>query len=314
MKKAKYDDVVVGGPFGTYYTGNGVAVQVRGKSFTNLRGDGGVVNYQVTAQSRVDSAEVMYNVSHLYVKEDGVVPMSASVGSSAAKAIAAIAKSICKPYKNNSNRSKSMKLVPVAYEDVDVEAEFGRYYAANGVSVRVTSKYKPQGGSPVYTVIEGDGGCEKRAALLYTMSTLTPPAWRSPVDVSSDAEARGSDYRVAPQPPPLTAGDQSLPVWPHLMGQVLERHDGQSSLYDDMRARHKEGMRKYGVALAPGNGRDASIDLYQELLDALAYNEVLYLESDSRTDQRKLAERREILLDLAEEVLNDITDAEEADE
>lgn len=40
---------------------------------------------------------------------------------------------------------------------------------------------------------------------------------------------------------------------------------------EDMRQRDNEGRRKYGVPLQASNGRDALVDLYQELLDACAY-------------------------------------------
>jgi hypothetical protein len=39
----------------------------------------------------------------------------------------------------------------------------------------------------------------------------------------------------------------------------------------DMEARRLEGIRRYGTPLQPHNGRDALVDLYQELLDATAY-------------------------------------------
>lgn len=40
---------------------------------------------------------------------------------------------------------------------------------------------------------------------------------------------------------------------------------------DDMRQRDNEGRKKYGTPLQASNGRDALIDLYQELLDACVY-------------------------------------------
>lgn len=40
---------------------------------------------------------------------------------------------------------------------------------------------------------------------------------------------------------------------------------------DDMRQRDNEGRAKYGTPLQCSNGRDALIDLYQELLDACVY-------------------------------------------
>ena len=39
----------------------------------------------------------------------------------------------------------------------------------------------------------------------------------------------------------------------------------------DLDERRAHGIRKYGVALQAGNGRDALLDLYQELLDATLY-------------------------------------------
>ena len=40
---------------------------------------------------------------------------------------------------------------------------------------------------------------------------------------------------------------------------------------EDMRHRDNEGRRKYGTPLQASNGRDALVDLYQELLDAAVY-------------------------------------------
>jgi hypothetical protein len=39
----------------------------------------------------------------------------------------------------------------------------------------------------------------------------------------------------------------------------------------DMEQRRMDGIAKYGVPVRPENGRDALIDLYQELLDAVVY-------------------------------------------
>ena len=39
----------------------------------------------------------------------------------------------------------------------------------------------------------------------------------------------------------------------------------------DMTARDLTGRMRYGVPLQPFNGRDALVDLYQELLDAVVY-------------------------------------------
>lgn len=50
----------------------------------------------------------------------------------------------------------------------------------------------------------------------------------------------------------------------------------------DMQARDAEGRRKYGVPLQPHNGRDALVDLYQELLDACVYARQAIYERDGK--------------------------------
>ena len=40
---------------------------------------------------------------------------------------------------------------------------------------------------------------------------------------------------------------------------------------EDILARKNEGIKRYGVALQAGNGRDALVDLYHELIDACKY-------------------------------------------
>jgi hypothetical protein len=44
---------------------------------------------------------------------------------------------------------------------------------------------------------------------------------------------------------------------------------------DDMAARREVGIERYGTPLQPHNGRDALRDLYEELLDAVAYTRQL---------------------------------------
>ena len=40
---------------------------------------------------------------------------------------------------------------------------------------------------------------------------------------------------------------------------------------DDLSARYRSGIEKYGVPLRPHNGRDALVDAYQEALDLSLY-------------------------------------------
>jgi hypothetical protein len=53
-----------------------------------------------------------------------------------------------------------------------------------------------------------------------------------------------------------------------------KRNNGQSIwrlVIRDMCEREKLGIQRYGTPLQAHNGRDALVDLYQELLDACAY-------------------------------------------
>lgn len=74
-----------------------------------------------------------------------------------------------------------------------------------------------------------------------------------------------TDRLVTEQPPPQA--NEKPAVWNLVLA--------------DMRARDAEGRRKYGVPLQPHNGRDAMIDLYQELLDAVVYARQAIYERDS---------------------------------
>lgn len=70
-----------------------------------------------------------------------------------------------------------------------------------------------------------------------------------------------------PQPAPERNLDQ-----PAVTDLVLE----------DFCARDAFGTKKYGTRLQPHNGRDALMDLYQELLDAVCYTRQLIFERDGK--------------------------------
>lgn len=55
----------------------------------------------------------------------------------------------------------------------------------------------------------------------------------------------------------------------------------------DLEARSEAGKIKYGTALYTENGRDALVDLYQELLDAVCYLKQRLLEDKNQTDLRE---------------------------
>lgn len=52
----------------------------------------------------------------------------------------------------------------------------------------------------------------------------------------------------------------------------------------DLRERAEFGKEKYGVYLHTWNGRDAMMDAYQEVLDAIMYTRQAQLEKDSDID------------------------------
>jgi hypothetical protein len=71
--------------------------------------------------------------------------------------------------------------------------------------------------------------------------------------------------RVVDQPPPVP--NAGRPVW--------------DLVIDDMRERDAIGRARYGTPLQSHNGRDALMDLYQELLDAVVYIRQVIEERDA---------------------------------
>ena len=87
-------------------------------------------------------------------------------------------------------------------------------------------------------------------------------------------------HRTAHKPPvrewdEMFSGEQELP---RLNGKPSIR----SLVEADLKAREAKGVRKYGVPLQAGNGRDALRDLYEELLDAAMYCRQAIAERDER--------------------------------
>ena len=54
---------------------------------------------------------------------------------------------------------------------------------------------------------------------------------------------------------------------------------GLENIAEDTEARIRLGEKKYGTRLKAHNGRDAMLDLYQEVLDGLNYSEQLVVEN-----------------------------------
>jgi hypothetical protein len=92
------------------------------------------------------------------------------------------------------------------------------------------------------------------------------------------------------QPPPVGNDNKSI----HLLVAKDLRTAELSGLADDMIERGEYGYRKYGTRLQAGNGRNPTADLYEELLDALAYG---YQEMEELVDQPQT--RQELVIDYA---------------
>ena len=56
------------------------------------------------------------------------------------------------------------------------------------------------------------------------------------------------------------------------------RDQGLDHIAEDVEARIRLGERKYGTRLKANNGRDAMLDLYQEVLDGVNYSKQLVIE------------------------------------
>lgn len=101
-----------------------------------------------------------------------------------------------------------------------------------------------------------------------------------------EKKARESGKLNDPEPDPVN--NDHPPVWPWVIEQFKGLHGGtpeeaeikaqlgvddKVAMYvvNDMAERHMTGVKKYGVALQPSNGRNALVDAYQEALDLCAY-------------------------------------------
>lgn len=77
--------------------------------------------------------------------------------------------------------------------------------------------------------------------------------------------------------PPLKEreGDQPLPI-------VNESPSIQSMVVADIQEREKVGIKRYGTALQPFNGRDALRDAYEEAVDLAMYLKQIVVERDAQ--------------------------------
>ena len=61
---------------------------------------------------------------------------------------------------------------------------------------------------------------------------------------------------------------------------VPGRRDVGPEVLKDIEARIELGKERYGTLLQTHNGRDALVDLYEELMDALMYTKQLMMENE----------------------------------
>lgn len=82
---------------------------------------------------------------------------------------------------------------------------------------------------------------------------------------SDSAGCRRRAYRLFVKPPlKLRDGDQPLPI-------VNDSPSVQSMVIADIQEREKVGIKRYGTALQPFNGRSALRDAYEESIDLSLY-------------------------------------------
>jgi hypothetical protein len=76
---------------------------------------------------------------------------------------------------------------------------------------------------------------------------------------------------------PTPKATDRAPIWPMVIEYVKKNYadaDGKTpviNLVNDMAERHEIGIKRYGVSLTSGNGRNSMVDAYQELLDFVVY-------------------------------------------
>lgn len=85
------------------------------------------------------------------------------------------------------------------------------------------------------------------------------------IETSEGVTVNGSPGSIKQQPPIPSDGPA---IW-----ELVRK---------DMESRDQTGRAKYGQPLQPHNGRDGLVDLYQELLDAVAYTRQLIYERDGK--------------------------------
>lgn len=112
-------------------------------------------------------------------------------------------------------------------------------------------------------------------------------------------ETKANPISTKANPAPTEYGPYKPQAWPSVI-RIVE-HSGNpawKTMLDDMQARHELGINRYGVPLQPHNGRNTKLDMYEELLDACAYQELDLLETAPPNGRHRLT----TLLDMASQL------------
>jgi len=78
---------------------------------------------------------------------------------------------------------------------------------------------------------------------------------------------------------------------------INDERDIQSRVIEDIEARREVGIKRYGTALQPNNGRDALLDAYEEALDLTMYLKQALVERQMREHE----EHEDDLVEIATE-------------
>ena len=120
-----------------------------------------------------------------------------------------------------------------------------------------------------------------------------------------ELEAQGQlrlpfDTADVPEPAPVSsaAGYDVLPHVVSAIGRDSGLYETAGKVRADIVARAAAGKAKYGTPLQTFNGRNAEMDLYQEVLDGIQYATQLWLENPTHHAQRW----QQLLIALAQDI------------
>lgn len=114
--------------------------------------------------------------------------------------------------------------------------------------------------------------------------------------ISADRLAEWLEPQPAPEP--CRASES---VTDHLIG-ALRSARPLSPVHELLLARREQGRARYGTELTTFNGRDPTLDLLQELVDALVYAGQAFIQSKSVASGQRMRRIHDELVDLIREI------------